>query len=366
MAKINRVIISGGGTGGHIFPALSIGKALQKRYPNIKILFVGAEGRMEMERVPKAGFDIKGLPVEGLNRSKFWHNFTVLKKALKSLIIARDIIKDFKPEVVIGVGGYASLPTLKAAQSLGIPTLLQEQNSYAGLTNKFLARRANKICVAYPDMEKFFKKDKIVLTGNPLREQIEFLDVDRGEALKYFGFSEDVKGIVLSVGGSLGAKTINESIARHLEQWEKSGYALIWQTGKSYQEEAQHLLKGYDFPIYCNTFIDRMDYAYALADVVISRAGASSISELCVLGKASVLVPSPNVAEDHQTKNAKALSSRNAAVLVTDKEAREELCQTVFDLMEDESRRHTLSVQIALLAERNSAERIVDEIEKLV
>ncbi len=366
MAKINRVIISGGGTGGHIFPALSIGKALQKRYPDIQILFVGAEGRMEMERVPKAGFKIVGLPVEGLNRKKFWHNFTVLKKALKSLIMARDIIKDFKPQVVIGVGGYASLPTLKAAQSLGIPTLLQEQNSYAGLTNKFLARRANKICVAYPDMERFFKKDKLVLTGNPLREQIEFLNVNKAEALKYFGFNEDIKGIVLSVGGSLGARTINESIATHLEQWQKSGYALIWQTGKGYYEEAKQLLKDYNFPIYCNAFIDRMDLAYSLADVVISRAGASSISELCVLGKASVLVPSPNVAEDHQTKNAKALSSREAAILVTDREAREKLCQTVFDLMKDETKRETLREQVSLLAERNSAERIVDEIEKLV
>ncbi len=366
MAKINRVIISGGGTGGHIFPALSIGKALQKRYPDIEILFVGAEGRMEMERVPKAGFKIKGLPVEGLSRSKFWHNFIVLKKALKSLIMARDIIKDFKPQVVIGVGGYASLPTLKAAQNLAIPTLLQEQNSYAGLTNKFLARRADKICVAYPDMERFFKKDKLVLTGNPLRQQIEFLEVNRREALEYFGFNEDVKGIVLSVGGSLGAKTINESIAMHLEQWQKSGYALIWQTGKHYYEEAEHLLKDYDFPVYCNAFIDRMDFAYALADVVVSRAGASSISELCVLAKASVLVPSPNVAEDHQTKNAKALSSREAAILVPDEESRVVLCKTVFDLMENDEKRLKLSEQIALLAERNSAERIVDEIEKLV
>ncbi len=366
MTDINRVIISGGGTGGHIFPALSIGKALQKRYPNIEILYVGAEGRMEMERVPQAGFPIKGLPVEGLSRNKIWHNFKVLKKALVSLIMARDIIKEFKPQVVIGVGGYASLPTLKAAQSLNIPTLIQEQNSYAGLTNKFLARRAKKICVAYPDMDRFFKKDRIVLTGNPLREQIEFLDVDRQEALAYFGFNEELKGIVLVVGGSLGARTINESIATKLDEWQKSGYALIWQTGKGYHEQALEQLKAYNFPIYCNAFIDRMDFAYALSDLVVSRAGASSISELCVLGKASVLVPSPNVSEDHQTKNAMALSTRGAAVLIADKDAREELSKSVFDLMANQGKRTSLSEQISLLAERNSADRIVDEIEKLV
>ncbi len=366
MAKIFRVIISGGGTGGHIFPALSIGKALQKRYPDIEILYVGAEGRMEMTRVPEAGFPIKGLPVEGLSRTKIWHNFTVLKKALLSLIMARDIIKEFKPQVVIGVGGYASMPTLKAAQSLGIPTLIQEQNSYAGLTNKLLARRAKKICVAYPNMEKFFKKELLVLTGNPLRSQIEFLDVDRSEALEYFGFDKACKGVVLSVGGSLGAKTINESIAGHLDEWQKSGYALIWQTGKNFYEEAKVLLENYDFPVYCNAFIDRMDFAYSLADIVISRAGASSISELCVLGKASILVPSPNVAEDHQTKNAEALSSRDSAILVKDTEAREKLCSTAFKLMEDEGKRQEMSEKIALLAQRNSAERIVDEIEKLI
>ncbi len=366
MVNLSRVIISGGGTGGHIFPALSIAKTLCKRYPNIEILFVGAEGRMEMERIPKEGFKIVGLPVEGLKRGYFWENFKVLKKAFKSLFIARDIIKEFQPQVVVGVGGYASMPTLKAAQSLGIPTLIQEQNSYAGLSNKILARRAKKICVAYPNMERFFKKERIVLTGNPIRSEIENLSVTKEEALAYFGFDASIKGVILSVGGSLGARTINESIAKHIKDWEASGYALIWQTGRLFEQKAKETLKDYQGVIYCNTFIDRMDLAYLLADVVISRAGASSISELALLGKASVLVPLPTAAEDHQSKNVQALSEKGAAILVRDNEAREQLSSEVFKLMEEDELRKNMSDEIRKFALPNASERIVDELEKIV
>ncbi len=366
MANLSRVIISGGGTGGHIFPALSIAQTLKKKYPKVEILFVGAEGRMEMERVPKAGFQIIGLPIEGLNRSKFFYNFKVLGKFLKSLVMARDIIKEFKPDIVVGVGGYASFPTLKAAQSLGIPTLIQEQNSYAGLSNKFLGRRAKKVCVAYPEMSKFFAKEKLVLTGNPIRPEIEFIDCSREVALAYFGFDESVKKVILSVGGSLGARTINQSIAKHLSEFEEKGYALIWQTGKSFEAEAKDLLKGYSFPVYCNAFIDRMDFAYSLSDVVISRAGASSISELSVLAKPSILVPYPYAAEDHQLKNAEALSKRGAAILVKDKVVEEDLCRALFNLVEDEAECLSMSDEILKLALHNSAEKIVEELEKLV
>lgn len=364
---IKRVIISGGGTGGHIFPALSIADTLRRRYPEIEILFIGAEGRMEMTRVPAAGYQIKGLPVEGLKRKQIWKNFGVLKHFFVSLVMARDIIRQFKPDVVVGVGGYASAPTLKAAQSLGVPTLIQEQNSYAGITNKLLARRADCICVAYPEMERFFPKDKIVLTGNPIRPQIEFAqEVDRAQALAYFGLPNSTQRVVLVMGGSLGARTINESIARHLEQWQCADVALIWQTGVAYQSEAQRLLAGYTGAVYCSAFIDRMDLAYTLADLVISRAGACSISELCLLGKPSILVPSPNVAEDHQTKNARALSSREAALLIPDREAIEILTPTALELVQHPERLDELHRHILELALAEAAERIVDELELLV
>jgi len=269
---IRKAIISGGGTGGHIFPAISIAEALRRRYPDIDILFIGAEGRMEMQRVPQAGFPIQGLKIRGLDRKHLWRNIGVLRDFIRALVSARDIIRSFQPEVVIGVGGYASAPTLKAAQSLGIPTLIQEQNSYAGVTNKFLARRATKICVAYPEMERFFPKDKIVLTGNPLRPAIEHLSVSRDEALSYFGLPADTKRVVLVVGGSLGARSINESIGSRLKEWADSGVGLIWQTGTSFEEKARRLLEGYNFPVWSAAFIQRMDLAYALADVVVDDA----------------------------------------------------------------------------------------------
>lgn len=362
---IRRAIISGGGTGGHIFPAISIANALRRKYPDVDILFIGAEGRMEMTRVPEAGYRIVGLPVEGLQRKKVCLNFRVIKNYLLSLFRAKQIIKDFAPDVVIGVGGYASAPTLKAAQMLSIPTLIQEQNSYAGVTNKFLSKSADRICVAYPGMDRFFPNEKIVLTGNPIRPEIEFLVEQRADALSYFGFDESDKLIVLVIGGSLGARTMNESIASHLATWEASDVRLIWQTGKAYEETAKQALAGYKGEVYCSAFINRMDYAYQLANLVVSRAGASSISELCHLGKPSILVPSPNVAEDHQTKNAEALSTRGAAILIADAVAREELTKTALSIVTDTDRLSDLSRSIKLLAEGQSADRIVAEIEQI-
>lgn len=364
---IKRAIISGGGTGGHIFPAISIADAIRRKNPEAEILFIGAKGRMEMTRVPQAGYKIVGLPVQGLQRQHIWKNIIVIKNYLLSLWQAKRIIKDFKPNVVIGVGGYASAPTLRAAQSLGIPTLIQEQNSYAGVSNKYLSKRAERICVAYPEMERFFSAEKIVLTGNPIRPEIEFIKSNREEALRYFGFAEGNHcPIVLVVGGSLGAKTINESIGKHLDEWSKSGVRLIWQTGKTYAEEAQRLLRHYEGTVYCSAFIERMDYAYQLADLVISRAGASSISELCHLAKPTILVPSPNVAEDHQTKNALALSTRGAAVLITDATARETLTQEAIRIVNTPQELEELGEKAKSLAQGSSADRIVIEIEKIL
>lgn len=363
---IKRVIISGGGTGGHIFPAISIANAIKRKYRDAEILFIGANGRMEMQRVPDAGYPIVGLPVEGLQRQRLWRNVGVLKNYFVSLWRARRIIKDFAPDVVVGVGGYASAPTLKAAQMLGIPTLIQEQNSYAGVTNKYLSRGATRICVAYPQMERFFPAEKLVLTGNPIRPEIEFLRENRSEALDYFGFKDDKRPIVLVVGGSLGAKTINESIALHLAKWEQAGVRLIWQTGKNYAEEAKARLQDYKGEVFCSAFIDRMDYAYQLADLVVSRAGASSISELCHLAKPTILVPSPNVAEDHQTKNARALSEREAAILIPDAQARECLTDEALRLVRDTDRLQQLSTNIKALAEGQSSDRIVTELERIL
>lgn len=363
---IRRVIISGGGTGGHIFPAISIANALKRKYSEVEILFIGANGRMEMQRVPEAGYPIIGLPVEGLQRRHLWRNIGVIKNYLLSLFRARQIIKDFRPDVVVGVGGYASAPTLKAAQMLGIPTLIQEQNSYAGVTNKYLSRGAERICVAYPEMERFFPADKLVLTGNPIRPEIEFLKEEREEASRYFGFTEENLPTVLVVGGSLGAKTINESIALHLGQWAASGVRLIWQTGRTYEAEAKERLSDYAGEVYCSAFIERMDYAYQLADLVISRAGASSISELSHLSKPTILVPSPNVAEDHQTKNALALSTRMAAVLIPDGEARERLTNEALLLVQAPDRLNELARNIKAIAEGQSADRIVKELEYII
>lgn len=365
MKKI-RVIISGGGTGGHIFPAIAIANTIKRRYPEAEILFVGAEDRMEMEKVPAAGYKIIGLPVSGFDRSHLLKNIKVIVRLLKSLSIAKKTIREFKPDMAVGVGGYASGPTLWSAASLGIPTLIQEQNSYAGVTNKLLAKKVEKICVAYEGMERFFPKEKLALTGNPIREDLAEARDKREEALAHFNLTKDKK-TVLIVGGSLGARTINQSIQAGLEKLLSKEVQVIWQTGKYYYPKAEAFLKVHPYStVWCSTFINRMDYAYAAADLVISRAGASSISELCLLEKPVILVPSPNVAEDHQTQNAMALVNKQAAVMVKDIEANEKLIDTALDLIEDESKLQTLSKNIAQLALRNSADRIVDEIVKII
>ena len=366
--KQYRIIISGGGTGGHIFPAISIANTLKKRFPNVEILFVGAEDRMEMEKVPAAGYSIVGLPVSGFDRTNLLNNIRVIGRLFKSLCLARKTIREFKPDIAVGVGGYASGPTLWMAASLGIPTLIQEQNSYAGVTNKLLAKKANKICVAYEGMEKFFPADRIVVTGNPVRQDLTDALSKREEALQFFGLSPHKKTILV-IGGSLGARTINRSIQRDLDKLFASDadVQVIWQTGKSYQQEALKLLKAYrSMPIWCSDFITRMDYAYAASDLIISRAGASSISELCLLEKPVIMVPSPNVAEDHQTKNALALVNKDAAVMVADKDAEKDLVSKALEIIYDEERLNSLSKNIALLAQHQSAERIVDEIVKII
>lgn len=364
--KPYRIIISGGGTGGHIFPAISIANTFRQRFPDADILFVGAEDRMEMEKVPAAGYPIVGLPVSGFDRSSLWRNVKVVGRLMKSLRLAKKTIREFKPDMVVGVGGYASGPTLWVAASLGIPTLIQEQNSYAGVTNKLLAKKARRICVAYDRMEKFFPADRIVVTGNPVRQDLMDAVGKREEALAFFGLSPEKK-TVLVVGGSLGARTINRSIQGGLDALFASDVQVIWQTGRYYYNEAAKHLKAYrGMPVWCSDFITRMDYAYGAADLVISRAGASSISELCLLKKPVVLVPSPNVAEDHQTKNAQALVDKEAAVMVTDREAEQKLVSTALEIVRDEARLRSLSKHIAGLAQEQSAERIVDEMVKII
>lgn len=361
-----RVIISGGGTGGHIFPAISIANTLKKRYTNIEILFIGAQDRMEMEKVPEAGYKIIGLPVSGFDRSHLFNNIRVVKRLINSLFLARKEIKHFRPDIVIGVGGYASGPTLWMAASLGIPTVIQEQNSYAGVTNKLLSKKTDKICVAYDGMERFFPESKIVVTGNPVRGDLAKACDKREEALEFFELSP-TKKTILVVGGSLGARTINQSIQNGLDKIYGADVQLIWQTGKNYREEATKHLKAYrGIKIWCSDFITRMDYAYAAADLVISRAGASSISEFCLLKKPVVLVPSPNVAEDHQTKNAQALVNKNAAIMIADKDANSMLVDTALKAINDDEMLNTLSNNVGELAQHNSAERIVDEIVKIL
>ena len=321
-----RIIISGGGTGGHIFPAVSIANAIKELQPDADILFVGAEGRMEMHRVPAAGYPIKGLPVAGFDRKNLLKNIPVLIKLFKSQNLARKIVKDFRPHAAVGVGGYASGPTLKVAGSMGIPTLLQEQNSYAGVTNKLLAKQAKKICVAYEGMERFFDKEKIILTGNPVRQGLLNHTMNREEAIATFGLDPN-KRTVLILGGSLGARTINQCLMNNLEKVKSSGIQFIWQTGKIYIDEARAAVaKAGELPmLHVTDFISDMATAYRAADLVISRAGAGSISEFCLLQKPVILVPSPNVAEDHQTKNALALVEKNAALYVKDIDAQEQL-----------------------------------------
>ncbi len=363
---IERVLISGGGTGGHIFPAVSIANEIKARFPQAEILFVGAESRMEMERVPAAGYKIIGLPVYGFDRSNLLRNFKVLWNLVKSVVKARRIVKEFNPDIAVGVGGYASAPTLYVASRMGVPTLLQEQNGYAGVTNKMLATRADAICVAYEGMERFFPADKIVMTGNPVRQNLINDELTREDAVKFFGLDASKKTILV-VGGSLGARTINQSIAGALDVLRNSNVQLLWQTGKAYNDEAQTLLENNPCEnVKQMAFISRMDMAYRAADLVVSRAGASSISELCLLGKPVILVPSPNVAEDHQTKNAQALSSRGAALLIKDAEAGEKLISEALRVVEDEKLLADMKRAITAMALPESAARIVDIIYKIV
>ena len=362
-----RVIVSGGGTGGHIFPAVSIANAIKAEYPDAEILFVGAEGRMEMQRVPAAGYKIIGLPIAGFDRKNLLKNVVVLYKIAKSQWKARKIIKDFKPHVVVGVGGYASGPTLKTAGQMGIPTLIQEQNSYAGVTNKLLAKSAKKICVAYDGMERFFPAEKIIKTGNPVRQNLLDAKVTKTEATESFGL-DPKKRTVLVIGGSLGARTVNESILQHIEDIRGAkDVQFIWQTGKYYSEEI-HMALAKEDPVQnmkVTDFISNMDNAYAAADLVISRAGASSISELCLLKKPCILVPSPNVAEDHQTKNALALSTKGAAIFVKDSDARNELIPLALKTVVDDAQLVSLSENVGKLAYHDSAKKIADEVVKL-
>lgn len=361
-----RVIISGGGTGGHIFPAISIAGALKKKYPSVEILFVGAEGRMEMQRVPAAGYPIVGLPIQGFDRQNLLKNFVVLYKIIKSQFMARRIIKEFRPHVAVGVGGYASGPLLKTAGMMGIPTLIQEQNSYAGVTNKLLARQAACICVAYEGMERFFPKEKIRLTGNPVRQGLAQSCIPRHEALAALGLDPD-KRTILILGGSLGARTMNESVLQHLDMVRDSGVQFIWQTGKYYYKEILDRLNRHErLPmLYVTDFIAQMDQAYAAADLVISRAGAGSISEFCVLKKPVILVPSPNVAEDHQTKNAMALVEKQAALYVADADAPDQLLPTALRTVHQDELLASLSSHIGEMAFHHSADVIAEEVYKL-
>ena len=363
-----RVILSGGGTGGHIYPAVSVAEALKRKYgSDVEILFVGAEGKMEMEKIPALGYNIKGLPVAGLQRKFTLKNLLLPFKVLKSLRRAKRVIREFGADIVVGFGGYASAPVLWSAQRMGVPTIIQEQNSYAGLTNKLLSKRAQRICVAYDAMERFFPKERIVMTGNPLRGRFT-ADVDnRAEALSYYGLNESLP-VVLVVGGSLGTRTLNEM----MKAWIKSlgGEApvqVIWQTGKFYEREMQEFLKEHPTKnIWQGAFIERMDYAYAAADVVISRSGACTVSELCLVAKPTIFVPSPNVAEDHQTKNAMALVEKGAAEMVRDSEAVSRGMVEAVALAGDEERLERLSANIASLAISDAADRVVSEIEKVL
>jgi UDP-N-acetylglucosamine--N-acetylmuramyl-(pentapeptide) pyrophosphoryl-undecaprenol N-acetylglucosamine transferase len=362
-----RIIISGGGTGGHIFPAISIANALREINPETEILFVGAEGRMEMQRVPAAGYQIMGLPVRGLLRP-LWKlgNISILMDFLRSKRMVKQTLREFQPHVAVGVGGYASSATLNAAYELGIPCLIQEQNSYAGLTNKTLAKKASKICVAYEGMERFFPKDRILLTGNPVRQNLLNESLTRQECAAAFGL-HPTKPTILLIGGSLGARTLNESVMRNLSRIAASPAQFIWQTGSYYKKQIEQLLdvKGKPGNLIVTDFISRMDQAYCLADLVISRAGAGSISELCLLGKPSILVPSPNVAEDHQTHNAMALVNKDAAILVRDEDAAETIIPLALDTVADTERLQQLGQNAAAMALRDSAHIIAQEVIKL-
>ena len=357
-----KAIISGGGSGGHIFPAVAIANAIKKRWPDADILFVGAEGRMEMEKVPAAGYPIKGLPIAGLQRkltpANIIKNLQLPFRVIKSRCMVKSILRDFQPDIVVGVGGFASEPTLKAAAAMGFKTLLQEQNSYAGLTNKLLAKEAKAICVAYDGMERFFPRERIVFTGNPVRADIENMNVSAAEGRSHFGLHPEGR-VLLSVGGSLGARTINQMVLNHLHFFREKQIQILWQTGRWMYDEAVRAVEnaGVGEWVKVHQFISRMDMAYAAADVVISRAGAIAISELCLVGKPVVLVPSPNVAEDHQTKNALALVDRGAALMVRDVDCDNQCLPRVLELFDDNSRREAMGNAIAKMAENGSAMR---------
>lgn len=361
-----KIIISGGGTGGHIYPAISIGNALKAKIKDVDILFVGAEGKMEMEKVPAAGYKIVGLPIRGFQRSFSLDNMKFFFRLFASLRKARSIVKDFQPDAVVGVGGYASGPLLRVASKLGVPALIQEQNSYPGVTNRLLAKKARKICVAYTGLERFFPSEKIIMTGNPVRKDLLEGRENYADAYTYFNLDPKKKTILI-VGGSLGARTINQSVLRKLQTIKQSDIQIIWQTGKYYFLEAKELTGEYDLPnLKVFDFLSRMDLAYACADLVISRAGAGTISELCLVGKPSILVPSPNVAEDHQTKNALALVDRQAAIMVKDSEAVNELIDRAISVLGQEDSLRSLSNNIKEMAVVDSAERIADEILNMI
>ncbi|SMO54228.1 UDP-N-acetylglucosamine-N-acetylmuramylpentapeptide N-acetylglucosamine transferase [Saccharicrinis carchari] len=358
-----KVIISGGGTGGHIFPAISIANALKQTDASVQILFVGAEGKMEMEKVPGAGYEIVGLPVAGFQRKLSLKNITFFFKLAASMIKARSVVRQFKPDAVVGVGGYASGPVLRVATSLKIPTIIQEQNSFPGVTNRILSKKVNKICVAYPGMERYFPASKIILTGNPIRQNL-LQKVNREEAANYFGLDPNKK-VVFVTGGSLGAGTINQGVLAGYQVLVKSGVQLIWQTGKYYFRELNKVVSENE-NVKIMAFVDRMEAAFSLADVVVSRAGASSISEIALLGKACVFVPSPNVAEDHQTKNAMALVKEDAAEMVEDKKVAEELVKKILSLLKDEERLMQLKNNVKKFAMPDAAKVIVEELFMLV
>lgn len=367
MKELKKIVISGGGTGGHIFPALAIANEIKKRNPDVEILFVGAEGKMEMEKVPAAGYKIVGLPIVGLQRKLTLKNLALPFKLLKSLSLAKNILKDFKPEVVIGVGGYASGPTLKMAQRLGIPTLIQEQNSYPGKTNRLLAKKVKAVCTAYEGLESVFPPAAIRLTGNPVREELNKTSISKEEAFRQFPALDPTKRTILVMGGSLGARTLNEGVLHGLAELEEANIQVLWQCGKYYFEAMKKEIEiRKKAPIFLTDFISRMDAAYGVADVIVSRAGALSISELCIVGKPTILVPSPNVSEDHQTKNAMALVKNQAAILIKDDVAKEQLISGAVKVLNDDDKMNELRVAIKRMAKPNATSDIVDVIEQLV
>jgi UDP-N-acetylglucosamine--N-acetylmuramyl-(pentapeptide) pyrophosphoryl-undecaprenol N-acetylglucosamine transferase len=361
-----RILISGGGTGGHIYPALAIANAWMDKHPDSEILFVGAQGKMEMQKVPEAGYTIKGLPVAGLQRKLTLANLSFPIKLWRSLRMASKIVKEFQPQLVVGVGGYASGPVLYAAQNKGIPTLLQEQNSYAGLTNKLLAKKAAKICVAYPDMERFFPKEKLKLTGNPVRKDLLDLAGKREQGIEVFGLDPNRKTVFV-LGGSLGARTLNQAMLKHMVDLEKEGYQVLWQSGKFYFKDMEVALEKAGLThIHLREFIREMDLAYAAADVIVSRAGALSVSELCLVGKPVIFIPSPNVAEDHQTKNANACVKQGAAVLLADADAVGKFKEYIDDLLQHEDKAQSLATARKKLAMPDAANALVQELELLL